>query len=182
MLPKFEVSISFNFLFFGGKLFLSLSHCVFLSLLSSGAIMCLVTQSCSTLCSPMDWGLLGSSVHGTFQARIQEVVAISYSRVFFLQGSNPYLRLLHRQADSLPQVPPEESLSACWPSLLIPFYFSLVLQIAKPKTGTWLFGRWFRIENISSYPVASLFTHYLSVWARVLSSTWFLGPVIQSFP
>ena len=105
-----------------------------------------------------------------------------FQGIFPTQGSNLYLRLLHWQADSLPQVPPKESLSACWPSLLIPFYFSLVLWIAKPKTGTWLFGRWFRIENISSYPVASLFTPYLSVWARVLSSTWFLGPVIQSFP
>ena len=50
-----------------------------------------------------------------------------FQGIFPTQGSNLYLRLLHWQADSLPQVPPEESLSACWPSLLIPFYFSLVL-------------------------------------------------------
>ena len=114
----------------------------------NGCVVCNVTVKCAHDQSLSREQLFvipltvpGSSVHGTFQARIQEVVAISYSRVFFLQGSNPYLRLLHRQADSLPQVPPEESLSACWPSLLIPFYFSLVLQIAKPKIGTWLFGR-----------------------------------------
>ena len=37
-------------------------------------------QSCPTLCDPMDWSPLGSSVHGILQARILEWVAISYSR------------------------------------------------------------------------------------------------------
>ena len=39
-----------------------------------------VTQSCPTLCDPMDCSLPGSSVHGTFQAGILEWVAISFSR------------------------------------------------------------------------------------------------------
>ena len=39
-----------------------------------------VTQSCATLCDPMDCSLPGSSVHGIFQARILEWVAISFSR------------------------------------------------------------------------------------------------------
>ena len=39
-----------------------------------------VTQSCPTLCDPMDCGLPGSSDHGIFQARILEWVAISFSR------------------------------------------------------------------------------------------------------
>ena len=38
------------------------------------------TQSCPTLCDPMDGKLPGSSFHGIFQARILEWVAISYSR------------------------------------------------------------------------------------------------------
>ena len=33
---------------------------------------------CPTLCSPMDYSPPGSSVHGIFQARIQEWVAISF--------------------------------------------------------------------------------------------------------
>ena len=37
-------------------------------------------QSCSTLCGPLDCRPPGSSVHGIFQARILEQVAISYSR------------------------------------------------------------------------------------------------------
>ena len=40
----------------------------------------LVTQSCPTLCDPMDWRPPGSSVHGILQARILEWVAISFSR------------------------------------------------------------------------------------------------------
>ena len=39
-----------------------------------------VAQSCPTLCNPMDCSLPGSSVHGIFQARILEWVAISFSR------------------------------------------------------------------------------------------------------
>ena len=39
-----------------------------------------VTQSCLTLCDPVDCSPLGSSVHGILQARILEWVAISFSR------------------------------------------------------------------------------------------------------
>ena len=39
-----------------------------------------VTQSCPTLCDPMDCSLSGSSVHGIFQARVLERIAISFSR------------------------------------------------------------------------------------------------------
>ena len=38
-----------------------------------------VAQSCPTVCDPMDCSLPGSSVHGIFQARILEWVAISFS-------------------------------------------------------------------------------------------------------
>ena len=37
-------------------------------------------KSCPTLCDPMDCTLPGSSVHGIFQARVLEWIAISYSR------------------------------------------------------------------------------------------------------
>ena len=37
-------------------------------------------QSCPTLCNPMNCSLPGSSVHGIFQARTLEWVAISFSR------------------------------------------------------------------------------------------------------
>ena len=49
----------------------------------SDVVTCVVTQSCLTLCDPMDCNLQGSSVHGIFQARVLEWVAISFSRGSF---------------------------------------------------------------------------------------------------
>ena len=40
-----------------------------------------VTQSCPTLRDPMDCSLPGSSIHGIFQARVLEWVAIAFSAV-----------------------------------------------------------------------------------------------------
>ena len=39
-----------------------------------------VAQSCPTLRDPMDCSLPGSSVHGVFQARVLEWVAIAFSK------------------------------------------------------------------------------------------------------
>ena len=39
-------------------------------------------QSCLTFSDPMDWSLPGSSVHGIFQARALEWVAIAFSTHF----------------------------------------------------------------------------------------------------
>ena len=44
------------------------------------AVLCLVAQSCPTLCDPVDYSLPVFSVHGISQARILEWVAISFSR------------------------------------------------------------------------------------------------------
>ena len=63
---------------------------------------CVCAQSCLTLCNSVDYSLPGSSVHGIFQARILEWVAIPFSRGSFGhrdQGSNPCL--LHWQVNSL---------------------------------------------------------------------------------
>ena len=40
----------------------------------------LVTQSCPTLCDPMDCSLPDSSIHGIFQVRVLKWVAISFSK------------------------------------------------------------------------------------------------------
>ena len=45
------------------------------------------TQSCPTLCDPMDY-----TVHGILRARILEWVAIPFSRGFPTQGSNPVVQ------------------------------------------------------------------------------------------
>ena len=41
-----------------------------------------VTQLCLTLSNPMDCILPGSSIHGIFQARVLEWVAIAFSEMF----------------------------------------------------------------------------------------------------
>ena len=53
-------------------------------LLGTGYVHALLLQSCLTLCNPMDHSLPGSFIHGVFQARILEWVA-----VFLLQGIFP---------------------------------------------------------------------------------------------
>ena len=63
-----------------------------------------VAQSCPTLCDPMVCSLSASSVHGIFQARILEWVAIAFSRDLPYQGSNP--GLLHCRQTFLPSEPP----------------------------------------------------------------------------
>ena len=52
----------------------------------------LVSESCMTLCDPMDCSPQSSSVHGALQARIVEWVAISLLQgIFLIQVSNPGL-------------------------------------------------------------------------------------------
>ena len=60
-------------------------------------------QPCPTLCDPMDSSPPGSSVHGIFQTRILQWVAMPRDRTYAF-------RLLHWQADSLPLTPPGKSL------------------------------------------------------------------------
>ena len=42
-----------------------------------------VTQSCPTVSDPIDCSLPGSSVHGIFQARVLEWVAIAFSNMSY---------------------------------------------------------------------------------------------------
>ena len=47
-----------------------------------------VAQLCPTLSDPMDCSLPGSSIHGIFQARVLEWVAIAFSAVVPYMGAN----------------------------------------------------------------------------------------------
>ena len=68
--------------------------------------MCLVVQSCLTVCDPLDYSLPGSSVHRVFQARILEWVAISSSRDILDPGIKPVFPLSPALlVDSLPTEP-----------------------------------------------------------------------------
>ena len=65
-----------------------------------------VSQSCLTLCDPMDCSLPGSSVHGILQTRIVEWVAMASTGYFpnsEIKSRSPAL-----QADSLLSEPPEK--------------------------------------------------------------------------
>ena len=61
---------------------------------------CLVVQSCSILCDPLDCSPPESSVHGSFQARMLEWVAVSFSR-----GSS--LEIQGDTVEGFPQLFPE---------------------------------------------------------------------------
>ena len=65
-------------------------------------------QSCLTLCDPMDCSPPGSFVHGIFQAKILERVAMPSPRGSSRPGTNSASpkSLLHRQVGSLPLVTP----------------------------------------------------------------------------
>ena len=66
---------------------------IYISKLSTMLLLLLgCTQSCLTLCNPMDCSLPGSSVHGILQASILDWVAIPFSKGSFpTWGSNPGL-------------------------------------------------------------------------------------------
>ena len=53
---------------------------VYLYLTRLCVCVCVCAQLCSTFCNPMNCRPLGSTVHGIFQTRILEWVAISFSR------------------------------------------------------------------------------------------------------
>ena len=55
-----------------------------------------VAQSWPTLCDPIDRSLLGSSVHGIFQAIVLEWIAISFSNRAVELNSNPHLDITSR--------------------------------------------------------------------------------------
>ena len=77
----------------------------------------LVTQSCPTLCDPMDCSPPGSSVHGILQARILEWVAMAFSR-----GSS-------RSRESNPSLPYYRQILYCLSYLGSPSLISTPVQM-----------------------------------------------------
>ena len=59
-----------------------------------------VAQLCPTLSDPMDCGPPGSSVHGTFQARVPELVAVAFSSIMTTSVSKTLFKPL-RQVTSV---------------------------------------------------------------------------------
>ena len=80
----------------------------------------LVTQSCLTLCNPMDCSFLGSPVHGILQAKIMESCHSLLQEIFQIQGLNL------AQADYLQSEPPGKPFHIVRQAKLIVSHFSLL--------------------------------------------------------
>ena len=115
-------------------------------LLYVGSVLCLVAQSCRTLCDPIDSSPPGSSVYGILQARILEWVAMSFSRGLF-PGIEPRTPAL--QADSLPTELQGKPNTEEWYLLN---QFLLIL---------WAFCNWPASSSLSS-SFATARTHFVS--------------------
>ena len=75
----------FTFVFDGCLVLIITTVCIYDATITSKGleicvVLCLVSQSCPTLCDPMDCSPPGSSVQGILQARILEWVAMPSSR------------------------------------------------------------------------------------------------------
>ena len=103
-----------------------------------------VAQSCPTLSYPMDCSLLGSSVHGIFQARVLECSAIAFSGTVLGDVFVPLVRtglLVTRRLESQQQ-PHRLVLKGRGP-LLLPFHHASVSQeVGVTYTGARGEGHW----------------------------------------
>ena len=73
--------------------------------------VCVHAQSCLILCNPMDCSTQVSSVHGIFQARILEWIAISFSRKSQPRDQTRIFYISYWQASSLPAEPIQQEFS-----------------------------------------------------------------------
>ena len=105
----------------------------------------LIAQLCLTVCNPIDCSPLGSSVHGVFQARILEWVAISFSMgIFLTQRSNPGLLRSRQTLCSLSSVQFSSVAQSC-PTLFDPMNCSMP---SLPITISWSSLRLTSIESV----------------------------------
>ena len=130
------------------------------------AILCLVrlvTQSCLTLCNPVDCSPPGSSVHGILQARILEWVAMPSSRGSF-QPRSPVL-----QADSSLSEPPGKPKNTGVGS------YPLSRGSSRPRNWTRFFytaGRFFQLSGMLQQLKADQYTQRRHVITQMEGRSW----------
>ena len=100
-----------------------------------------VTQLCPTLSDPMDYSLPGSSVHGIFQARVLEWVAIAFSHQdsmsMLFPGQEYWSGLPFPSARNIPD-PGKEPTSPAWEAFPAWLVDSLPLShLGKPLSVGW---------------------------------------------
>ena len=88
-----------------------MDYAVLVCTLQLESVKVLAPQSCSTLCGPMDYNLLGSSVHEIHQTRILEWVTIPSPGDLPDPGIKPRFPTL--QAGSLTSEPGGKSIPSC---------------------------------------------------------------------
>ena len=99
----------------------------------------LVTQSCLTLCDPMDCSPPGSSVHGILRQEYWSGLPLPFSEDLPYPGIKPWSPAL--QADSLPAEPPGKLVhkirpNTIWPHLSHSFVFHHSLPLCVPMLLT----------------------------------------------
>ena len=94
----------------------------------------LFTQSCLTLCNPMDCNPPSSSVHGLLQARKLEWVAISFSRASSPPRDQTHLGSPELRSDSLLNFHKDGS------TFLIKFMNSVQFSSVQSLSHVWLFA------------------------------------------
>ena len=141
------------------------------------ALFCCSAKPYLTFCDLLDCSLPGSSVHGIFQARILEWLAMPSSR----GSSKPrnwtsILGLRHWQAGSLPLAPPEK---------LIYIYVNQFSLVTQSCLTLWCHGlQHARLPCPSPTPGVYSNPHPLSPWCHPTSSSSVVpfSSHLQSFP
>ena len=147
-----------------------------------------VAQSCLTLLDPMDCSLPGSSVHGSFQARVLEWVAIAFSwntadpKKMIVKFNNHFLSIFNdiKSPDCFPCQAESKvagSVLSGYQTQEYPNQKGLFLPCLLPRRGTFL-----RV-----YPLASLLCHWPEMYQKptpkliTVINGWDLSLAFQSF-
>ena len=94
-----------------------------------------VAQLCPTLSDAMDCSPPGSSIHGIFQARVLEWVAIAFSQIHAWESLSPILAQLNLKAQDWRMLPPrariKEFFTDSWP--FFPLFIEQIFIESLPK-------------------------------------------------
>ena len=105
-----------------------------------------VTQSCPTLCDPMDCNLPGSSIHGIFQARALEWLPLPSPGYLPNPGTEPRSPTLW--ADTLPSEPPgKPNLKICCKYIKNVYNFNAIISCEIIENTYIGLGVWFLAQS-----------------------------------